>query len=367
MNNSKSTKEIQKSLNRSEKARKNFYQTLSKELLREELEQREFLKEKLLDFFQRRGYQLISPAILENAELIKKVKPEISSRCFPVIDHFGNLAFLRPDLTIPIARIAAGKLSQAKRPLRACYSGSIFQRKSVVSNSSDTDQRKEIAQVGAEIIGFTDDQQLKAQSEILALLVGNLKKLELGSFRLVLSHTASLEKLEERIIDPESKHLDFSNLDLNEQILFYSLTGNITSVLKFIKEQDQQKKSNLISPEALLQIKEILKLEKRVFREETFILDLTLRPNRLYYDGLYFELLHVETRKVFGSGGLYRRLTSHFGKEPENAIGFSLDLDFLTQYSELKAPLKETLSLNYDLFSDSDEDAFLEKVASFLE
>gem|GEM_PF-3126250 len=352
VNNSKNIEEA--------KITKKFYETPSKELLNDEFNKREVYKKILLDSFYKWGYQSVLPAILENVELIKKVKPEISDSCFSVIDQNGQFSFLRPDLTIPVARIASGKLVKAQRPLRVCYFGSIFKKK----NINNLDQRKEIAQVGAEIIGFSHKELQKAQLEILSVLISNLKKIKLGQFKIVLSHTNSLKELAPKITNSNNRNLDFSKLSECEQKLCYKLTGDPGEVLEFITAQN--KKDQIISECVFLEIKKILELEKEVFRESLFLIDLTLRANTNYYSGLYFELIDTNTKKTFGSGGCYNSLSSYFSENPENAVGFSIDLDFLVKQSKLELPefpVKKSSPLDYSLSREKD---FLRNIREFI-
>ena len=55
---------------------------------------------------------------------------------------------MRPDSTIPIARLASTRLKGAKLPLRLYYNQSIFENNSLLKGRSD-----EVVQAGIELIG----------------------------------------------------------------------------------------------------------------------------------------------------------------------------------------------------------------------
>jgi len=65
---------------------------------------------------------------------------------FKFFDQQGRILVLRPDLTIPIARVAATKLKDAAYPLRISYIGNAFKY-----NELGGGKQKEFTQAGVEI------------------------------------------------------------------------------------------------------------------------------------------------------------------------------------------------------------------------
>ena len=97
-------------------------------------------------------------------------------KMYKLFDNAGRILVLRPDMTMPIARIAATKLRDSAYPLRICYSGNIFR-----INEDWNGKVSEMTQSGIEIIG---SESPKADAEVIitaisALLAIGVKKFEL--------------------------------------------------------------------------------------------------------------------------------------------------------------------------------------------
>ena len=97
------------------------------ELLPEQAQQVESLRRKLLDLYQRWGYELIVPPMLEYTEsLLVGLGSDIDLMTFRVTDQLtGRLMGLRADITPQAARIDAHSLKR-EGPVRLCYAGSVL-------------------------------------------------------------------------------------------------------------------------------------------------------------------------------------------------------------------------------------------------
>src|SRR5436190_9813330 len=115
--------------------------------------------ERLLAAFERAGYRLISPAILQDAAPFLDLSGEdIRRRMYLTADRDGRELCLRPDLTIPVARAylasaAAGEVREF------CYLGPVFR--------DDGAGRGEFLQAGAE--SFARADAAAAAADIVAL------------------------------------------------------------------------------------------------------------------------------------------------------------------------------------------------------
>ncbi len=74
---------------------------------------------------------------------------------------------LRPDMTGPIARVAASKLLKHDHPLRVGYAANVFR-----AQEREGGRPAEFEQVGVELIG---DGTTSADAEVIALVIGALK------------------------------------------------------------------------------------------------------------------------------------------------------------------------------------------------
>ena len=132
---------------------------------------RRAVENKLSELFTKSGYsEVVTPGI-EFYDLFsgssRHFRQEIM---YKLTDSKGRLMVLRPDSTIPIARLVASRLAPAKLPLRLYYSQAIYENNALLKGRSD-----EVAQAGIELIG--GDNTEKADYEAMCLALEALKPL----------------------------------------------------------------------------------------------------------------------------------------------------------------------------------------------
>lgn len=101
---------------------------------------------------------------------------------FKLLDQDGKTLVLRPDMTGPIARVAASKLLKHGHPLRVGYAANVFR-----AQEREGGRPAEFEQVGVELIG---DGTTSADAEVIALVVGALKTLGWHPLKLQLAMPA---------------------------------------------------------------------------------------------------------------------------------------------------------------------------------
>lgn len=153
------------------------------ELLPEQAQQVESLRRKLLDLYQRWGYELIVPPMLEYTEsLLVGLGSDIDLMTFRVTDQLtGRLMGLRADITPQAARIDAHSLKR-EGPVRLCYAGSVLHtrpKKPLASRSP--------IQLGAELYG---DNSQASDLEIICLMLETLHVAGLSELTLDIGHVA---------------------------------------------------------------------------------------------------------------------------------------------------------------------------------
>ena len=121
----------------------------TKDLLFGECIIRRDIENTLLDLFKSRGYcEMITPG-LEFFDVFN-----LNSQYFPqenlykLTDSKGRLLVMRPDSTMPIARVVATRLRDAVLPLKLCYNQPVYSTEPALKGRSD-----EIVQAGIELIG----------------------------------------------------------------------------------------------------------------------------------------------------------------------------------------------------------------------
>ena len=90
------------------------------------------------------AYDEVIPPTFEYAEVLaSEAGSEIAAELYRFLDRDGKALALRPDLTIPTARIAGSKLYDQPLPLRMFYAGRPFATKSHVRVADASFGRRE--------------------------------------------------------------------------------------------------------------------------------------------------------------------------------------------------------------------------------
>jgi len=120
-----------------------------RDLLPAEAEVLREAQESLLAEMRRWGYRHVITPLVESMDVLELGRgPEQRRLLFKFTDARGDIVALVGERTVPVARLAAGKLRGAPLPLRLCYAGPV-----VSTAEGRFQQRRETYQVGAELIG----------------------------------------------------------------------------------------------------------------------------------------------------------------------------------------------------------------------
>ena len=171
----------------------------TKDLLFGESVVRRTIEDTLLKLFKSRGYSEIITPGLEFFDVFN-----MKSRYFPqetlykMTDSKGRLLVMRPDSTMPIARVVATRLRDAELPLKLCYNQTVYRNESVLKGRSD-----ETVQAGIELIG---SEMKMADLEVISAAVDALNAFGL-EFSLELGHIGVFKALVERL-DADEKDKD---------------------------------------------------------------------------------------------------------------------------------------------------------------
>lgn len=139
------------------------------------------LSSTLLGVFESFGYEQVSPPLLEFSDnLLAGRGATLSAQIFRVMDPRAHKVMgLRPDITLQIARIAAGRLADAPRPLRLCYNGLILRMQGEVLKSD-----RQLRQAGIELIGASSAQ---ADAEVIMVAAEALRQAGIGAISIDLN------------------------------------------------------------------------------------------------------------------------------------------------------------------------------------
>lgn len=158
------------------------------DLLPEEARRVEALRRSLLDEFDRHGYQLVAPPLLEYIEsLLTGSGRDLDPRTFKLVDQLsGRTMGVRADTTPQVARIDAHLLNR-RGVSRLCYCGSVLHTLPAGLLAS-----REPLQIGAELYGHGGPE---ADSEIVRLLARALELAAIATTRIDLGHVGIFRAL----------------------------------------------------------------------------------------------------------------------------------------------------------------------------
>jgi len=152
----------------------------------------------LVELFQAAGYERVAPAIIQPASIfLDRVGEAIRGRTYVFTDAEGQELCLRPDLTIPAARLYMERHPQIDVPARYCYNGPAFRQQP----ADDALRPREFRQAGIEFFGASDRE--KAEVEVLALVHEALERAGLHDFALHIGDLGLFRALLETLDLPE--------------------------------------------------------------------------------------------------------------------------------------------------------------------
>lgn len=310
----------------------------TKDLLFEECIIRRNTEASLHRIFKSRGYsEMITPG-LEFYDVFN-----LNSRYFPqenlykLTDSKGRLLVLRPDSTMPIARVVATRLKDAMLPLKLYYNQTVYRTEPALKGRSD-----EIAQAGIELIG----SELKiADLEVISTAVSTLKSFGM-KFSLELGHIGIFKELvrklevTDKVKDKIRKLIETKNFPALNDLLDTLGNNSVTNALKKLPALfggiEVFDKAKALMPDE--RIKEILDELKEIYCDASEIcgndgeitVDLGLVNKTDYYTGIIIKGYLQGYGSEVISGGRYDKLISEFGYDIP-AVGFAIDIDAVSK------------------------------------
>lgn len=284
------------------------------------------------------GYQSIETPTLEYYDTVGVASAILDQQLFKLLDQRGNTLVLRPDMTAPIARLAASSLKDEQLPLRLTYDTNVFR-----AQHDEGGRPAEFEQIGMELIG---DETSSADGEVIALMIAALQKAGLGHFKIAIGHVGYVNALLFDIVGNEErtdqlrrflyeknyvgyrqhvKNLSLSSIDKSRLLELLNLRGDFSKLAEASQlVTDEEGKKALAELEKLWGVLESYGLTDFVK------LDLNLVMHMSYYTGAVFEAYSDNLGTPIASGGRYDELLQKFNR-PAPATGFGIRLDLLVE------------------------------------
>ncbi|MDR1464080.1 MAG: ATP phosphoribosyltransferase regulatory subunit [Oscillospiraceae bacterium] len=303
----------------------------------EECAARETALAALTRLFESWGYRRIATPHLEFYDVFHRMSADwLAEQLYCVTDSSGRLLVLRPDSTLPIARVISTRLQDAALPLRLYYHQSVFRRSRRYAGLSD-----EGLQSGVELLGAGG---LRADLEILRCAVDALRACEAPRFRIELGHAAIFRSLADSLGAPDelrdalAQAIETKNLPALTQLLV-PCSGSAAESLRQLPrlfggaevlDQARELFWDPAAREALDHLTELRKSLRILGLQDCVDFDLGLVHGRQYYTGMVFRGYIEGSGVTVLSGGRYDALLQEFGR-PAAAVGFAVEVDPLAK------------------------------------
>lgn len=159
-----------------------------RDVLLTEAAERRVVAQHFGDVFEAWGYGFVeTPVVEEYATLEAGAGGSLEGTAFRLFDVDGSLLALRPEMTVPIARVVASRLQGQPGPHRLCYVADVFREKESLRGEA-----RQFAQAGVEFVGAAGPS---ADAEVVAILVEALEGAGLPSFTVGVGTVAVLRAL----------------------------------------------------------------------------------------------------------------------------------------------------------------------------
>lgn len=309
----------------------------TKDFLFEECLTRRYIEKTIGDVFSSRGFhEVVTPGL----EFYDVFDPDFSGIAqdvmYKMTDKRGRLIVMRPDSTLPIARLTATRLQNLPKPVRLYYTQPIYR-----SNPGLTGRSDESVQTGIELLGAGG---LRADLDVLSAAVEALGKCVPG-YRLELGHAGLFRALAERI--PAGEDLREDIRGAIETKNYARLNGILDALPQSGEVRAMRELPRLFGGEEVFdrtsllcgdgELGETLGYLRRVYRSLSgldlcgrILIDLGLVQRNDYYSGIVFSAYVEECGDAVLLGGRYDSLVGHFG-QPMPAIGFAVNVDAIAK------------------------------------
>lgn len=310
----------------------------TKDFLFEDCLIRQRIELQLHDIFKKRDYSRVVTPGLEFFDVFS-----LNSVFFPqeslykLTDNKGRLMVVRPDNTMPIARLVATRLREARLPLRLYYNQSVYTAVRSMSGQSD-----ETVQTGIELIG---SQSRRADLEVLTTAIEAMscccKACNSDDFRFEIGDSGFFCELVHQLpatddVREEVRRLvEMKNYPALNDLLDSITDSKVATALKqlprlFGGEEVFERAASLFTDE---KIEGILANLKSVYRElgrlalgGQITVDLGIVNRADYYTGIVMKGYLQGYGEEILSGGRYDKLLSEFGYDLP-ATGFAVNVD----------------------------------------
>ena len=280
------------------------------------------------------GYRPVQTPLLELSDVLDRAQDEGVGRAYRLFDDQGRVLVLRPDLTIPIARLIATRMADEPGPLRVSYTA-----RAVQPPSAGTGQGAERRQVGIELCGPGGPED---DAEVIAALSSALAAAGLPDARVAMGSVALVEAvLSAAVASPESAASLWKALRGRSMVAWRAearavkgAKGRLRTLLQElptlrggVEVLDRIAKA---APGAAPECARLARTVELVTAQGTPapMIDLGVMRDWSYYSGVVIEAYAPGVAAPVAVGGRYDGLGARFGRA-RAAVGVAVTLELL--------------------------------------
>lgn len=304
----------------------------TRDLLFDECLAKRSIQERLRKIFTAYGYSEVLTPGLEFYDVFNgKVRYFPQETMYKLVDGKNRLMVLRPDNTMPIARLAATRLRAESLPLKLYYNQSIF-----MVNPKNSGRDDEFTQSGIEILG---GEKTAADYEALSLAAQALFTCD-EDFRLEIGESGIFRTVVDDLNFPEEQAELIHSLieSKNYPALNEALSGIDGAAAEACKALPSLFGESEVFTEAEKymyndQLKEKLSYLHEIYEALCSMgysgkikVDLGLAHKKNYYTGILFRGYVEGYGQPVLSGGRYDTLLGDFGRNAA-AVGFAVNVE----------------------------------------
>ncbi len=307
-----------------------------RDVMPQEAAERETVSSAVTRVFDTWGYAPVETPVVELDRVLEAAAGSLEHTALRLIDVDGSLLALRPDMTLPVARLVATRLADAPWPLRLRYAAPVFRERESLRGEA-----REFTQLGAELMGA---EGAAADAEIVSLAVEALVAAGLEDFTVGLGTVAVLEALLAASGEPEQWRSAVRDAVHGRDLVAVSETSAATARGAKVVDALRGILRMRGGADAIARCRECLAGFSAAgvlddFERTWCLLESAGHGGRVqvdfgimrqfdYYTGIVLEAYASEVGLPLGGGGRYDRALEAFGS-PCPAAGFALSLERL--------------------------------------
>ena len=322
----------------------------------DEYEKISAIEQSVLNAFGEAGYRQILTPSFEYYDLFSDEDISVNTEdMYKIIDTNGKIMVLRPDATVPIARMVATHYKETSGEIRLMYLTNVFR-----SADYRAGGKREFRQAGIECFG---NKSPETDADIILTSIEAVKASGFGNLKTELGNAEYFKGFMEEL----RIHGVFTDTEDERRLRTMMETKNIPGIRRYCEDREiEEKYSNVLLQLPLMygKIETVLErayetavnekmrqavdnlraIVQHIGSAVSLTADMSLIGNMDYYSGMIFRIYLRDSGAIAGSGGRYDGLLKKFGKDIP-AAGFGLNVDLLYEASQTDADDAEVLNI----------------------